>query len=132
MGKKQANIKTSKKLFFKHWLNFTKPFHKLTNKEIEVVSLLLYYHSKYREETNNNKILWKMIFDYDTKMLIKKELDNMKDQILQNLLSSLRKKKVIVNNKINPVYIPDLDKDSNNFKIIYNFIINGEKDIKED
>lgn len=126
MGKKQANIKTDIKLFFKYWLNFTKPFHSLSDREINVVSLLLYYHHIFKKETTNEKMLWKMLFDYDTKMLIKKELDNMKDPILQNILSSLRRKKVIVNNKLNQAYIPDIGKD-NNFKIIFNFLINAEK-----
>lgn len=129
---KQANIKCSRKLFFKHWLRLTRPFHKLTNKEIDVVALLLYYHDEYKNETKNKKMLWKYVFDYETKMLIKKELDNMKDQILQNILTSLRKKKVVINNKINPVYIPDIKKGTDNFKIIFNLIINAEGDKEKD
>lgn len=123
MGKKQANIRTSKKGFFKLWLDLTRPFHKLTDQEIEVVSLLLFYHNEFKEETTNVKMLWKFIFDYDTKQKIKKEL-GMKDQGLQNVLTSLRRKKVIINNSINPVYIPDLNKGDKDFKIIFNLIVN--------
>lgn len=129
MGKKQANIRTSKKQFFKHWLNLTKPFHKLTEQEIDVVSLFLYYHNEFKDGTTNKKMLWKFVFDYDTKMLIKKEL-GMKDQGLQNVLTVLRKKKVIINNTINPVYIPDLNTGDKDFKIIFNLLINEQ--VKEE
>jgi len=125
MGIKQANIKTGRKHFFKHWLVLIKPFHKLTDQEIDVVSLFLYYHYEYKHGTTNEKMLWSYVFDYDTKMQVKKEL-GMKDPGLQNVLTALRKKKVIINNRINPAYIPDLNKKDKNFKIVFNLLFNEE------
>lgn len=119
---KIANINISIKDLFKRWLEVTKLFNKLTNQEIDVLALLLYYHYKYKQEITNDKILWKILFDYDTKHLIKEELD-IKDQGIQNVLTNLRKKGIIDNNKILDVYIPELEKDSKNFKIIFNFNI---------
>jgi hypothetical protein len=63
-----------------------------------------------------------MVFDYDTKQLIKKEL-GIKDPNLQNVLTSLRKKGVVIDNEIVSTYIPNIEVDSNNFKIIFNFNI---------
>ena len=64
---KIANINIKlKDLFFK-WIEITRPFHKLTNQQQSVLALLLYYHYKYKKEITNSKILWKMVFDYDTK-----------------------------------------------------------------
>lgn len=131
MGERRATIKTGKKLFFKHWLNLIKPFHKLTKQEIDVMSLFLYYHDKFKKETTNKRMLWKFVFDYETKMLIKKEL-NMEDQGLQNTLTKLRKKKVVINNTINAAYIPDLRKNDKSFKIVFNLLINGEEVKKKD
>ena len=121
-NQKQANINVTIKDFFFKWVNLTKPFHKLAKQKQDVLSLLLYYHYMYRKEITNKKILWKMIFDYDTKKLIKEEL-NLKDQGLQNVLSILRKEGVIKDNKIINLFIPKIDSDSNNFKIIFNFTI---------
>lgn len=119
---KIANINITIKDLFKKWLEITKLFHKLTNQEIEVLALLLYYHYKYKKDITNEKILWKILFDYDTKLEIKEEL-NIKDQGIQNVLTSLRKKNIIRDNKIVSTFIPELDQDGKNFKIIFNFNI---------
>ena len=43
-----------------------------------------------------------------------------------NILHLLRSKKIIHNGEINPMFIPDIDAKTKNFKIIFNFnIING-------
>lgn len=119
---KIANLNvTIKELFFK-WLDITKSFHKLNNQEQQVLALLLYHHYILRKDITNVKILWKIVFDYDTKLKIKEEI-NMNDAILQNILSKLRKKNIIKDNQINPYFIPDLDLNSNNFKVIFNFNI---------
>jgi hypothetical protein len=124
---KIANIKVSRKSLFYRWLEITKPFHKLTSQQHDVLSLLLYYFFEYKKEINTDKLCWKMVFDYDTKHLIKQELD-IKDPNLQNVLTMLRKKGVIIDNKIVSTYIPNLEKDSNNFKVIFNFnIVDGNK-----
>lgn len=119
---KQANINVNFKGLFKHWLDITKSFHKLTNQEQSILSLLLYYYYEYKKEITNETILWKMVFDYDTKAKIKEEL-GMKDQVLQNNLTKLRKKNIVQDNQIVKTYIPQLSEDVKNFKVIFNFNI---------
>lgn len=119
---KTANLNVSLKQLFSRWLDITKAFHKLNNQEQEVLALLLYYHYILKKDITNTKILWKMVFDYDTKLKIKEELD-MNDSIFQNNLTKLRKKNIIINNEVNPYFIPDLTVDSTNFKVIFNFNI---------
>jgi hypothetical protein len=116
---KVANINVTLKNLFSRWLDITVTFHKLRKKERDVLALLLYYHYVYSKELTNGTILWKMVFDYDTKMKIKEELE-MKDSALQNILTSLRKKNVIKDNKIVPTYIPEMERTSTSFKIIFN------------
>ena len=122
---KVANINIKlKNLFFK-WMEITKPFHKLTGQQQSVLALFLFYHYKYKQEITNQKILWKVVFDYDTKMLIKEEL-NLKDAGFQNIMHQLRSKGIIKDKKITPAYIPNLEKGAKEFKIIFNFnIVNG-------
>lgn len=119
---KIANINVKIKGLFKRWLDITYMFHKLTEQERDVLSLLLFYHYEFKHELTNNKIIWKMVFDYDTKMKIKEEL-SMKDAVLQNTLSALRKKNVIKNNVIVPAYIPALEIKATTFKVVYNLNI---------
>lgn len=119
---KGVNIKTSIRGLFDKWLQITTPFHKLTKTEQKVLAGLLYYHYIYKRTTKSEIVIWKMVFDYDTKLKIKKELD-MTDSMLQNTFSKLRKKNIIKDNRIISTYIPDLSNNSINFKVIYNFII---------
>jgi hypothetical protein len=122
---KIANINIKLKQLFKRWLEITNVFHKLTNQQEKVLALILYYHYKYQKDISNDKILWKIIFDYDTKALIKEEL-NIKDQVFQNILYQLRKKNIIINNQVVKTYIPDLEQNSKTFKVTFNFSIIDE------
>ena len=124
---KTANLNVTLKNLFFRWLDITKSFHNLNNQQQRVLALLLYYHYQYKKETTNNKILWTIVFDYDTKMKIKEELD-MNDNSFQNMMTQLRKKNVIINGEISSRFIPELDLNTKNFKVIYNFnIVDNEK-----
>ena len=119
---KQANINIPIKKLFKKWLDITNSFHHLTKQESNVLGLLLYYNYKFKQDITNQNIVWKMVFDYETKALIKKEL-NMKDSVLQNVLTKLRKSGIIKNNKIVETFIPKLTQGSKEFVIIFKFNI---------
>lgn len=119
---KIANLNVSLKRLFKLWLEITKPFHGLTPQQQSILALFLYHHYNLKNEITNEKILWKILFDYNTKMKIKEEL-NLQDQTLQNNLTQLRKKGIIKDNTIVSTYIPELDQDSNNFKIVFDLNI---------
>jgi len=122
---KIANINIKLKDMFFKWMEITKPFHKLTGQQQQVLALFLFYHYKYKQEITNQKILWKVVFDYDTKMLIKEELE-LKDAGFQNIMHKFRKKGIIDNKKITSAYIPNLEEGTNNFKIVFNFnIVDG-------
>ena len=124
MNQRQALIRTTRKNFFKHWFSLTKPFHKLRPQEQDVLALLLYYYFEYKKDIKRDDLVWKMVFDYDTKMLMKEDLSGMKDVIFQNTLSSLRKKEVVKDKQVNPSFIPNITKDANNFNLIFKFEIN--------
>ncbi len=123
---KIANLNVKlKDLFFK-WLDVTKAWHKLNNQQQQVLALLLYYHYRYKKDITNNKVLWRLLFDYDTKIKIKEDPvfeKELSDSALNNIFSILRKKKIIIDGEISPLYIPELASKSNNFKIIFNFNI---------
>jgi hypothetical protein len=119
---KQVSINITLKDLFKRWLEITSSFHKLPKQQQNILALFLYYHYEFKKDITNDKILWKMVFDYDTKMKIKQEL-GIGDQTMQNTITKLRKKNIIVDNVITPVFIPDLSLNSKSFKIVFNFNI---------
>ena len=52
----------------------------------------------------------------------------MNDNSFQNMMTQLRKKNVIINGEISSRFIPELDLNTKNFKVIYNFnIVDNEK-----
>lgn len=123
---KIANINTTVKKFFRDWLIMTKTFHKLSKQQIDILALFLYEHYQLKKEVTNEKILNKILFDYDTKMKIKEEIDTT-DASLQNTMTVFRKKGIIVEGKLSKLFIPKIEIGSNNFKLIYNFNIIDEE-----
>lgn len=120
---KIAVINTDMLGLMKYWLKFTEPFHKLAEQPQQILAALLYHYFEYKKEIKNEKLVWKMVFDYDTKMKIKQTLNDLPDYTLQNNLTKLRKLNIIKNNKINKAYIPNIEDDAKSFTIAYKFNI---------
>lgn len=119
---KQASQNIKLKDLFLKWLEITSSFHGLAKQRRLILAQFLYYHYTYSKDITNNKILWKTVFDYDTKRLIEDDL-GITNQAVQNFLTYSRRNGIINGNEINKAYIPDLSKGSANFKIIFNFNI---------
>lgn len=125
-NKKIAKLNVKLKDLFFRWLEITKTFHKLNKQQQQVLALLLYYHYTFKKEVTNPKILWKLVFDYDTRVKIREDSifeKGLSSNSLENILSSLRKRKIIVNNEIISAYIPELTLDSKLFEVLYQFNI---------
>lgn len=126
--KRNINIKrihTSKRSIFRYWLEFLKPYHKLRPKEIEALSLLLFYRYEFSLDIDNEELVDTLLFSDKSRRKIRKELGDMDNKVFNNLLTSLRKKKVLgTDNKINPVLIPSMSEDG--FKLIFDFEIKNE------
>jgi len=79
---------------------------------------------EFKKEIQNDDLAWKLTFDYDTKHKIYAEL-NVIEGSFNNTLYALRKKKIIIDNKINKSFIPILDlTTSNTYSLIFKFEIN--------
>lgn len=123
---KTVQINTNFKDMMYYWLKFIKPFHTLSEQPMRILSLLLYFYFDYKEKTSDEDLLWRLLFSYDTKVMISNELD-VKVHTVENKLTELRRKKVISKNKIDERFIPNIDKDSKNFSINFLFNINDDK-----
>lgn len=122
--RKVANITSNLKHLFKHYLIITKHLNNLRPKEIDVLALILYYNEVEKPNFKNEEDRWKKVLGYDGKIKIRDDL-NMEEYNLNNLLTSLRKKGAIVDNKVAPYFIPQIDSDTTDFQVIFNFHING-------
>ena len=116
---KTITFKQDEKTIIRSYLEFTKPIHKLTSKEMNFLTEILYKYSTEKENFKREEDLWKKVFDYDSKTEYKESL-NIQDTSLQNMMSTLRKKNVIKDNRVQQSFIPDTSKDQ--LVLVYRWI----------
>lgn len=91
---KEVEIKTSEKQFFRQYVELIKPFLKITSKRtLDVLSLLLWYNYD-KKDIKDLKDRCKLIFDYDIRNEMAKEL-KITMFALNNQFSILRDKGMI-------------------------------------
>ena len=128
-AKKNINeklISASKKKIFRYWLEFLRPYHKLRSGEIEALTLMLHYRYELSREVSSPELVNRLLFSTETRKKMMIDLNNMSPKVFNNLLSTLRKKKVLSrDNKILPALIPNMTE--NGFKLIFNFKVDETK-----
>lgn len=106
--------------FFRYWLEFLEPYHKLTNREMDVAAAFIKTRYELSKVISDNTILDKVLMNEDTKKTIR-ETCNITIQHFQVILGKLRKNKVIIDNKINPKFIPNIKDNQDNFQLLLYF-----------
>jgi hypothetical protein len=106
--------------FFKHWLNFLKPFHQLTDREIDVTTSFIKHRYELSKVIKDNEILDKVTMSEDTKRKVREEC-NITLPHFQVIMGKLRKSKVIIDGKINPKFIPNIDEETGFFQLLLLF-----------
>lgn len=109
--------------FFSMWLNFLKPFHNLSKREIEIASFYLKKRYELSLKINDIELVDQIVFSKDTKREIKVS-NNLSNTNFQIIMNNLRKKGFIVDQKINPKFIPRIKEDSKSFSFLLLFEIN--------
>jgi len=113
------SFKVDKEKFFIMWLMILQPFLKLRNKELELLAKLLYHRYLISLEVKNKEMLDELLFSSKIKKKILAELD-IQEYAYNNLLSCLRKKKIVNDKSINKQIIPTITEPFSNFKLVYN------------
>ena len=121
------NIDVNRQKFFIYWLQFLKPYHKLRDKEIELLSLLLEKRYVLSQKITDPSLVDLLLLSTENRKIIMEEMGYHSMQVLTNALSGLRKKKVLDDNSIIKGLIPEINNDTNNFKLIFNFNIKNEQ-----
>lgn len=108
--------------FFRYWMEFLQPFHKLSSKESDVAALFLKHRYLLSKAINDNGILDidKLLMSEDTKRKIREEI-NITPAHFQVIMSKLRKGNFIQENRVNPKFIPNVDESSGYFKLLLLF-----------
>ena len=111
--------------FFRYWFMFLRPFHKLTNREIDVITAFVKHRYELSKVIKDDVILDKVTMSEDVKKQVREEC-GIAFQHFQVIRSNLRKNKVIENGKINPKFIPNITEENGMFKLMLLFDLSGE------
>lgn len=111
--------------FFRYWFMFLRPFHKLTNREIDVITAFVKHRYELSKVIKDDVILDKVTMSEDIKKQVREEC-GIAFQHFQVIMSNLRKNKVIENGKINPKFIPNITEENGMFKLMLLFDLSGE------
>lgn len=113
--------------FFKWWCVFLRPFVRLTDREIDVMSSFLKQRYELSKHINDPALLDTMVMSENTRKKVMEEC-NITLQHFYVVMSNLRKNKVITDNIINPRLIPNIRQDDNGyFQLLVLFKDNGKK-----
>ena len=108
--------------FFKCWFIFLRPLHHLTDREIDVIASFTKNRYELSKVITDNNLLDTVLMSEETKRKIREDC-NITLAHFQVIMGKLRKNKVIVDNKINPKLIPNIDKDSKSLQLMVIFPI---------
>ena len=121
-GKVDSVIKIPTTLddFFRYWLEFLKPFHQLTGREIDVATALIKQRYELSKVIADDNILDKVVMSDDTRKIVREEC-GLSLPHFQVIMGKLKKNKIIVDGRINPKFIPNITEDHENFQLLLLF-----------
>ena len=129
--KKNSNIaRISTELdigFFYKWLSFLSPFHKLTKAERWVLASFLNKRFQLQQVVKDENVLDNLLKSIDIRREIREALDMTIPQF-NILVSKLKKSGVMKDNRIDKHYIPNIQKDSDQYRLIIIFDINDKQE----
>jgi len=121
-GVKKASFNIPREEVFLYWLNFTQPLHKLSKTNIKVLSEILKLRFDLSEKVKDDEMLDEFTLSTKSRAKLMSKL-NLTVERFNNILSTLRKHKVIVGHRINKAYIPDINKSSKKYSVLFELIL---------
>ena len=106
--------------FFRIWLEFLRPFHKLTERETDVMAAFLKQRFELSKVVSDQEVLNKLTMSEDTKRKVRDDC-NISQAHFQVIMTKLKKSKMIDNGKINPRFIPRVEQDAKSFQLLLSF-----------
>lgn len=96
------NLKITEDVYYRTVISLFKsiyPFSRCSPRELDILAELLYLDHLYSKTITDIDIRNKLLFDYDTKIKIIEKL-NISLAVLDNNISALRKKNIIIGKKL--------------------------------
>lgn len=115
-----ANINVSNKYeAFEAWLKLTKSLHNLTPEEIKVLAMFLSERNELQDKIIDEELMNEHLFGTKIRKKIESAM-NYESTRLPNILTTMRKKGAITGGKINPRFIPNIPKDFDGYRLVFN------------
>lgn len=116
--------------FFRYWLEFLSPFHSLTSREMDIAANFLKQRYILSKAIKDEALLDKIAMSEEIKRKIKSECQ-VTNPHFQVIMGKLRKSKIIVDDKLNPKFIPkNIEDGDKSFQLLLYFDLD-EEDIQE-
>lgn len=106
--------------FFRKWFVYLKPLHNLTTREIDIAAELVNNRFELSKVIKDDTLLDKVAMNKDSKNRIC-ESCGITQEHFQVALGKLRKGGIIIDNKINPLFIPSLNEENKTFQLLLYF-----------
>lgn len=106
--------------FFRIWLEFLRPFHKLTERETDVMASFLKHRFELSRVVSDQGLLNSLTMSEDTKKKVRDDC-NISQAHFQVIMTKLKKSKMIDNGNINPRFIPRVEHNAKNFQLLLSF-----------
>ena len=118
-----CSLDGEKDSLFRYWLEFLDPFHKLTDREVDVATAFLKERYNLGKVILDKDLLDRTLMSEDTQRKIKNEC-SLTNQHFQVIKSKLKNKQFFINDKINPRLIPLIKEGQNSFQLLLLFEYN--------
>lgn len=117
-----VRIPTTLDNFFKQWLIFLKPFHGLTDRQIDIAAVFLKQRYELSKVISDEKLLDENVMSESTKRQVREEC-NITLPHFQVIMGDLKRHKFFINGIINEKYIPKLnpEKEITDFSLMLYF-----------
>lgn len=100
-------VKCTRDSFFRAWIEFLAPFHKLTSRERDVAARIIQQYFKLRERCSDPVLLRELLWSQQSRKDMRDSL-GMSQANFQMVLKSLREANILVDGDLNKAYIPNM------------------------
>lgn len=127
---KAIRVPCTRDNFYKIWLTFLMPLHKLTTKSTEVASELLRHRYLLSKAISDPVLLNKVLMGQETRTEIMKKC-NITSSNFYVVMGKLKKADFLKDGGINPKFIPDSVMNSNSYQLHIMFNVKDEENIQQ-
>lgn len=122
-------LKCSDESFFRMWIEFLTPFHKLADREKDVAARLLSQYFKLKDQCSDMAVLKQLLLSTASRQDMRNSL-GMSVAHFQMCLGKLRSAGVLVDDFINPKFVPHLGDERRTFelRVVFDWTSSGRPD----